>query len=53
MSSTNKPVMSKEAREAQRAYNRAWRKANPEKTREYNERYWAKKAAMARSVNNG
>ena len=24
---------------------RAWRKANPEKTREYRERYWNKKAA--------
>lgn len=27
------------------AYNRAWRKANPEKTRQYNERYWNKKAS--------
>ena len=27
------------------AYNRAWRKANPEKARQYNLNYWSKKAA--------
>jgi hypothetical protein len=27
------------------AYNRAWRKANPEKTKQYNANYWMKKAA--------
>lgn len=37
--------MSKEARNARNAYYRAWRAKNPEKVRESNERYWAKKAA--------
>lgn len=26
------------------AYNRAWRKAHPEKVKEYNAAYWSKKA---------
>ena len=30
-------------KEAQRAYQRAWRKKNPEKVREYNRRYWERK----------
>ena len=51
--STSKAGMSKVAREAQRQYNREWNKANPEKRREYNRRYWEKKAAQAGSVNNG
>lgn len=51
--STSKTGMSKAAREAQRQYNREWRKANRDKVREYNERYWMKKAAQAGSVNNG
>lgn len=37
--------MSEEARIARNAYYRAWRAKNPEKVRESNERYWAKKAA--------
>ena len=37
--------MSEEARNARNAYYRAWRAKNPEKVRESNERYWAKKAA--------
>lgn len=36
---------SEEARNARNAYYRAWRAKNPEKVRESNERYWAKKAA--------
>ena len=37
--------MSEEARNARNAYYRAWQAKNPEKVRESNERYWAKKAA--------
>ena len=32
------------ARELQREYLRLWRKRNPDKIKEYNERYWRKKA---------
>jgi len=32
------------ARELQREYLRLWRKRNPEKIKEYNQRYWRKKA---------
>lgn len=32
------------AREIQREYLREWRKRNPDKVREYNKRYWRKKA---------
>ncbi len=32
------------AREARNAYARAWRKKNPEKTRQNNLRYWARRA---------
>ncbi|MDL2219386.1 hypothetical protein LJC04_03490 [Ruminococcaceae bacterium OttesenSCG-928-O06] len=32
------------AREERAAYHRDWRKRNPEKLREYNKRYWIKKA---------
>lgn len=31
-------------RKAQREYARAWRRKNPEKAREKNRRYWARKA---------
>lgn len=37
--------MTKQAAEARRAYKRAWNKANPDKVRQYNEKYWNKKAA--------
>lgn len=30
-------------KEAQRAYQRAWRKKNPEKVKEYNRKYWERK----------
>ena len=33
------------AAEAQRGYMRAWRAKNKDKTREYNKRYWEKRAA--------
>ncbi|ANU54644.1 phosphatase [Acutalibacter muris] len=32
------------AREAQREYQRQWRRKNPDKVREMNRRYWEKKA---------
>ena len=31
--------------EARRAYLREWKKAHPDKVREYNAKYWAKRAA--------
>lgn len=36
--------MSNAAREAQREYRRAWYSRNKDKQREYNARYWEKKA---------
>ena len=39
--------MNEEAREAQRAYNRAWRKKNAEHVKAYRVQYWAKKAKEA------
>lgn len=40
------------AREKKREYQREWRRRNPEKTREYINRYWAKKGreALAEAV---
>ena len=32
------------AREKQREYQREWRMKNPDKVKEYNKRYWRKKA---------
>ena len=34
------------------AYNRAWRKANPEKTKQYNINYWTKRAAAKAETEN-
>ena len=36
--------LSNQAKEAQRAYLREWRRKNPEKVRESNRRYWERKA---------
>lgn len=36
-----------EALKARRAYDREWRRRNPEKVRAKNVRYWAKRAAKA------
>ncbi len=36
--------LSSKAEEARRAYKRAWYSANKEKQKEYNERYWSRKA---------
>lgn len=38
------------AAEARRAYQRAWNKKNRDKVREYQLRYWAKKAAEAKAA---
>ncbi len=34
------------SRKIQREYQREWRKKNPDKIKEYNQRYWRKKALM-------
>lgn len=36
--------MDEKAKEARRAYSNAWRAANKDKVREYNQRYWKRKA---------
>lgn len=36
--------MTDAAKEARRAYKRAWNRANPERVKQYNENYWNKKA---------
>lgn len=38
-------MASENAKKARAEYMKAWRKKNPEKSREYMERYWTKKAA--------
>lgn len=43
-------ALSREALEARRAYQREWRKKNPGKTKEYNDRYWEKQAAEAAAL---
>ena len=39
--------MSERALEARRAYKRKWYAANKEKNKEYQERYWQRKADLA------
>ncbi len=41
--------MTEAAAEARRAYRRAWYKNNPEKQKEYQARYWTKKAQAVAS----
>lgn len=36
--------MDEKAKEARRAYSNAWRAANKDKVREYNQRYWKRKS---------
>ena len=43
-------TMTDAAREAANAYKREWNKRNPEKNKEYQRRYWAKKAAEAQAA---
>lgn len=48
--------MDETAKEARAAYQRNWRKKNPERVREINERYWmrrAEKELAKRSENGG
>lgn len=40
-------LMEQTIKEQKRAYQRAWRKANKDKVRETNKRYWMKKAQQA------
>lgn len=40
-------------REAAAAANRKWRQAHPEKVKEYNNRYWEKKAILAAESEGG
>lgn len=37
-----------QAKQAQRAYNNAWRKKNRDRVREYNQNYWLKRAERER-----
>ena len=39
--------MTEEAKEARRAYRRKWNKEHPDKVKEYQARYWQKKADQA------
>jgi hypothetical protein len=39
--------MTAQAAEARKAYKREWAKKHPDKTREYQRRYWTKKGAEA------
>jgi hypothetical protein len=50
--STRKP-MTADARKAKNEYLRRWRAAHKEKVREYNNRYWNKKAAAAEEQEGG
>ena len=40
-------MLSDEAREARRAYKRAWAKQHPDKVKEQQARYWERRAAAA------
>ena len=48
-------TMDKTAKAARAAYQRSWRRKNPEKVREINERYWLKRAEqeLAKRSENG
>lgn len=39
-------MMTEQARAAQRAYKAAWRRKNPDKVKQAQERYWEKRAAQ-------
>ena len=46
--------MDEKAKEARRAYSNAWRAANKDRVKEYNRRYWERKAAqMQKKPDNG
>ena len=46
-------IISEEALRERREYYRRWREANPEKVKEYQRRYWVKKAEKARKDSEG
>lgn len=46
-------LLSKQAKEAERAYHREWRKNNPEKVKANRKRYWEKKAAAMQTAAKG
>lgn len=50
MANTQKQITADEAR---RAYYRAWRAANKDKVKHYNEKYWARKAEQLEREANG
>lgn len=43
-------MMTEQAKEAYRAYKRAWNRKNREKVKAAQERYWNKKAAQAKAA---
>ena len=45
--------MTEAAKEARRAYKRAWNRANPEKVKAYQANYWNKKAQEQAQANAG
>lgn len=47
MPKTKKTEISDKARELQRAYQKKWRQANPDKIRQYTRNYWERKAREA------
>lgn len=46
-----KQEKNKAAIDARRAYYKTWRNKNKDKVKEYNARYWAKKAAESEAAN--
>ena len=48
-------IMDKTAKAARAAYQRSWRRKNPDKVREINERYWMRRAEkeLAKRSDNG
>ena len=44
--------MNEKMKESRNKYMREWRKKHPEKVKEYQDKYWAKKAAQAAEVEN-
>ena len=47
-----KEELSQEAKQARREYLREWRRSRPEKVREYNQRYWERKAQEQKQASN-
>lgn len=45
--------MTDAAKEARRAYKRAWNRANPDKVKQYRDNYWNKRAEQAAGAREG